>query len=285
MPTHSSTPSGSLRFPLLLVLLCLMASGCAAWAPRPAPHAPAPTSSPPPGNDPIAKLLSTETGSGSTEAPPLAAMGYSVQVGAFANLDNAVRLERLLDARGIDAYYFRHESGLYKVRFGNHASYQQARAEAEQLQKQGLIGPFFIVIPEDYPAARLAGRDHGALRAELVKTARRFIGVPYRWGGTDAEDGFDCSGLTLVCYRLNGLNLPRVSRSQYQAGRRVARDQLQQGDLVFFATHGGSRVTHVGLYIGNGKFIHAPRTGKTVRIANLSSPYFARTFVGGRSYL
>ena len=118
-----------------------------------------------------------------------------------------------------------------------------------------------------------------------MKTARRFIGVPYRWGGTDAEEGFDCSGLTLVCYRLNGLNLPRVSRSQYQAGRRVARDQLQPGDLVFFATQGGSRVTHVGLYIGNGKFIHAPRTGKTVRIANLSTPFFARTFVGGRSYL
>ena len=284
MSKHPSIPSISLRLSLLLALLCLLGGGCAAWKPSPTPLTPTPTAPSPEANDPIAALLAAERGS-AAEAPPLAAMGYSVQVGAFANLDNAVRLERLLDARGIDAYYFRHESGLYKVRFGNHASYQQARAEAEQLQRQGLIGTFFIVIPEDYPAARLAGRDHGALRAELVKTARRFIGVPYRWGGTDVEEGFDCSGLTLVCYRLNGLNLPRVSRSQYQAGRRVARDQLQQGDLVFFATKGGSRVTHVGLYIGNGKFIHAPRTGKTVRIANLSMPFFARTFVGGRSYL
>ena len=115
------------------------------------PHAPAPTSPSPPANDPIAALLLAESGSGSTEAPPLAAMGYSVQVGAFANLDNAVRLERLLDARGIDAYYFRHESGLYKVRFGNHASYQQARAEAEQLQKQGLIGPSSLSFPRTIP--------------------------------------------------------------------------------------------------------------------------------------
>jgi gamma-D-glutamyl-L-lysine dipeptidyl-peptidase len=284
MSKHSSFPSASLGLPLLLALLCLLGGGCAAWLPSRASLTPTPTGPSPAANDPIAALLPAAGGS-VAEAPPLAAMGYSVQVGAFVNLDNAVRLERLLDARGIDAYYFRHESGLYKVRFGNHASYQQARAEAEQLQRQGLIGTFFIVIPEDYPAARLAGRDHGALRAELVKTARRFIGVPYRWGGTDVEEGFDCSGLTLVCYRLNGLNLPRVSRSQYQAGRRVARDQLQPGDLVFFATKGGSRVTHVGLYIGNGKFIHAPRTGKTVRIANLSTPFFTRTFVGGRSYL
>ena len=272
LPSFLSLPGKLLSVGLLLALL----SGCA-------PHRLQPAAGPSQAErDPIAVLLEP---SAPAEAGTLPAMGYSIQVGAFAKLDNAVRLERLLEQRGIDAYYFLHESGLYKVRFGNHASYQAARAEAEALQKQGLIGAYFIVIPSDYPAARLAGRDHDALRAELVKTARRFIGVPYRWGGTDAQDGFDCSGLTLVCYRLNGLNLPRVSASQYLAGRRVAKEQLQSGDLVFFATHGGSRVSHVGIYIGNGRFIHAPRTGKTVRIASLANPYFARTFVGGRSYL
>ena len=88
----------------------------------------------------------------------------------------------------------------------------------------------------------------------------------------------------MVCYRLNGLNLPRNSRSQYQAGTSVQQHALAQGDLVFFATQGGTRVTHVGHYIGNGKFIHAPRTGKTVRIENLSNRFFARTYVGGRRY-
>lgn len=233
--------------------------------------------------DPIAGLLQ-ET-SDQPEEVPLQKMGYSIQVGAFANLDNAVRLERLLESRGIDAYYFRHESGLYKVRFGNHATYQPARSEAERLQAQGLIDTFFIVFPEDYTAARIKKSGKGDLRSELVRTAKRFIGIPYRWGGTTAENGFDCSGLTMVSYRLNGLNLPRVSRNQYKAGKWVAKAKLRPGDLVFFATKGGKRVTHVGMYVGNNEFIHAPRTGKNVRIEKLSNRFFARTYVGGRTYL
>jgi cell wall-associated NlpC family hydrolase len=212
-------------------------------------------------------------------------MGYSIQVGAFANLDNAVRLEQRLEARDIDAYYFRHESGLYKVRFGNYATYQPARSKAERLQSQGLIDRFFIVYPEDYAAARIKQSGKGNLRSELVKTAKRFIGIPYRWGGTTAENGFDCSGLTMVSYRLNGLNLPRVSRNQFKAGKWVSKAKLRQGDLVFFATKGGSRITHVGMYVGNGNFIHAPRTGKNVRIEKLSNRFFAKTYMGGRTYL
>jgi len=235
-------------------------------------------------DDPIGALLD-EAPDDQQQDAPLQKMGYSIQVGAFSNLDNAVRLEQVLESRGIDAYYFRHESGLYKVRFGNHATYKPARSEAEHLQAQGLIDTFFIVFPEDYSAAQIKKTGKGDLRSELVKTARRFIGIPYRWGGTTAKNGFDCSGLTMVSYRLNGLNLPRVSRSQYQAGRWVAKSKLRPGDLVFFATKGGKRVTHVGMYAGNGEFIHAPRTGKNVRIEKLSNKFFAKTYVGGRTYL
>jgi len=235
-------------------------------------------------DDPIGALLD-ETPDDQKQDAPLQKMGYSIQVGAFSNLDNAVRLEQVLESRGIDAYYFRHESGLYKVRFGNHATYKPARSEAERLQAQGLIDTFFIVFPEDYSAAQIKKTGKGDLRSELVKTARRFIGIPYRWGGTTAKNGFDCSGLTMVSYRLNGLNLPRVSRSQYKAGRWVAKSKLRPGDLVFFATKGGKRVTHVGMYAGNGEFIHAPRTGKNVRIEKLSNKFFAKTYVGGRTYL
>lgn len=231
--------------------------------------------------DPIADLIN----SSATTSGRLGKMGYSVQVGAFANLDNAVNLEQALEARGIDAYYFRHSSGLYKVRFGNHSSYYAARIEAETLQQQKLIDSFFIVIPEAYAAARIQKSGKGDLRAELVKTAKRFIGVPYRWGGSSSENGFDCSGLTMVCYRLNGLNLQRNSRAQYKTGRFVKKSQLRRGDLVFFATGGGKRVSHVGMYIGDGKFIHAPRTGKTVRVEKLSNTFFTRTYVGGRTYL
>jgi len=235
-------------------------------------------------DDPIGALLD-EAPDDQQQDAPLQKMGYSIQVGAFNNLDNAVRLEQVLESRGIDAYYFRHESGLYKVRFGNHATYKPARSEAERLQAQGLIDTFFIVFPEDYSAAQIKKTGKGDLRRELVKTARRFIGIPYRWGGTTAKNGFDCSGLTMVSYRLNGLNLPRVSRSQYKAGRWVAKSKLRPGDLVFFATKGGKRVTHVGMYAGNGEFIHAPRTGKNVRIEKLSNKFFANTYVGGRTYL
>ena len=231
--------------------------------------------------DPIGAILNK-----SVPAPgSLSKMGFSIQVAAFRHLDNAVRLERLLAQRGVDSYYFRHASGLYRVRFGNHVDYASARTEAEALRAQGVIGRFFIVTPENYSAAKIQRSGQGDLRAELVSTVRRFVGVPYRWGGEDRNNGFDCSGLTMVSYRLNGLNLPRNSRAQFHAGRYIAKDNLQPGDLVFFATKGGKRVTHVGMYIGSGKFIHAPRTGKTVRVAKLSNRFFKRTYVGGRSYL
>lgn len=215
----------------------------------------------------------------------LKSMGYAAQVGAFARVDNAVRLEAELRRRGIDAYYFRHESGLYKVRFGDHPDYAAARREAESLHAQGLIDEFFIVRPEEYAAARIKQSRQGDLRQELVDTARRFLGVPYCWGGESAETGFDCSGLTMVAYRLNGLKLPRNSRWQFGAGRTVAQRDLQKGDLVFFATNGGRRVSHVGMYIGDGRFIHAPRKGKTVRVERMANSYFAKRYVGGRAYL
>lgn len=266
------------RFPWLwLLIFGLLLAGCS--------NKPTPRSTPV--ADPIGQLLGTPqpTGSPTRTNSSLDRMGYSVQVGAFAKLDNAVRFERMLDQRGIDAFYFRHQSGLFKVRFGNHSNYQSARRQAEKLSSQGLIDNFFIVIPESYSVSRTPKNNQEKLRDELVKTARRFIGIPYRWGGTDQAKGFDCSGLTMVCYRLNGLNLPRVSRNQFKAGRWVAKNKLNKGDLVFFATNGGKRVSHVGMYIGNGRFIHAPRTGKTVRIEKLSNSFFTRTYMGGRSYL
>jgi len=259
----------------LLLLLCACGASYHPAAPT-APQSPA---------DPISELLDETPPLQQAENRPLQKMGYSTQVGAFSSLENAVRLEQALEASGIDAYYFRHESGLYKVRFGNHPSYEAARGEAEQLRQQGLIGNFFIVIPDDYAAAQIQRTGRGDMRDELVNTASRFLGVPYRWGGVDSDNGFDCSGLTMVSYRLNGLDLPRNSRAQFDAGRYVSKTSLQKGDLVFFATKGGRRVTHVGMYVGNGNFIHAPRTGKTVRIASLSDKFFRQTYVGARTYL
>ncbi len=261
-------------FPCLLLLFLV---ACGALSPEPSEHAERTSGVP---SDPVAGLIGRTSGAqGSLEK-----MGFSIQVGAFSQVQNAARLERLLDNKGLDTYYFRDSSGLFKVRFGNHPNYAAARLQAEVLQRQGVIGRFFIVIPESYAAARIKHSGQGNLRDELVRTAQKFIGVPYLWGG-ESQKGFDCSGLTMVCYRINGLNLPRNSRAQYARGVRRERAQLKKGDLVFFATQGGRRVTHVGLYLGQGRFIHAPRTGKKVRVADLSSRYWARVFTGGRSYL
>jgi cell wall-associated NlpC family hydrolase len=261
----------------VLVLALLLLGGCTRSTQRDVRVTPGP--------DPIGDLLA---GSASVEeadgADQLRRMGYAVQVGAFAVLENAVGLEASLARQGIDAYYFRDESDLYKVQFGNHTTYEAARRQAQQFQQQNLIDSFFIVVPDQYSIARIQRSGRGDVREELVRTARRFLGVPYRWGGED-KGGFDCSGLTMVSYRLNGLDLPRNSRAQFDAGRAVARQALQPGDLVFFATQGGRRITHVGLYVGNGEFIHAPRAGQTVRIASLANSYFNNAYVGARTYL
>lgn len=218
-------------------------------------------------------------------ADDLPLVGYTIQVGAFGNLDNAVGLMAKLDGLGLDAYYFQHASGLYKVRFGDFSTAKAARMRALQLRNAKIIDNYYIVDPAAYAAAAIRRYNGPAMRDHLVRTARNFIGIPYRWGGESIKTGFDCSGLTMTVYRMNGLNLPRNSRAQFQGGRPVAVDELRPGDLVFFATNGGKRVTHVGIYTGDGSFIHAPRKGKTIRTASLANGYFRKRFVGARTYL
>ena len=120
---------------------------------------------------------------------------------------------------------------------------------------------------------------------DVAVYAMQFLGTPYRYGGNTPDSGFDCSGLTMTVYQLNGLDLPRHSRTQYDAGDSIAREDLQKGDLVFFDTRGRGKVSHVGIYIGAGRFIHAPSSGKKIRIDALSSDYYARRFVGAKTYL
>ncbi|MFF3427356.1 NlpC/P60 family protein [Streptomyces sp. NPDC002602] len=106
----------------------------------------------------------------------------------------------------------------------------------------------------------------GSRAARAIAFAHGAIGKPYVWGAT-GPGSFDCSGLTQAAWRAAGVSLPRTTYTQINAGRRVSRDQLAPGDLVFFY----SGVTHVGLYIGNGQMIHAPRPGSTVRVAPVDS--------------
>ena len=212
-------------------------------------------------------------------------MGFSIQVGAFSNIDNAVRLTGSLQQRGINAYHFLHSSGLYKVRFANYETRTDARKQAEDLKRKGIIETYYIVNPQDAAAAKGRRDDNVELRKAIITTANRYVGVPYRWGGESPRTGFDCSGLTMVVYRINGLDLPRSSRQQWKAGISINRHQLRKGDLVFFATRGGSRVSHVGIYTGGDKFLHAPGRGRRIQTSSLSSKYYSARYVGARSYL
>ena len=221
----------------------------------------------------------------SAQSKGITRMGYAIQVGAFSNLNNAIQLTKNLQSKGLSAYYFVHSTGLYKVRFGNQPSKKMAQDEAEALRCAGIIHEYFIVSPDDYPTTRLGKNGEMYLRNEIVKKAESFVGIPYRWGGSSPKDGFDCSGLTMAVYRLNGLNLPRSSMAQWTVGSPVNRGQLVKADLVFFTPSGGKRISHVGIYVGEGNFIHAPGRGKRIRVSSLSNTYFKRCYVGARTYL
>ena len=224
------------------------------------------------------------------EKPPLGKdmlpmMSYTIQAGAFSNVDNAARLTEQLQKKRLDAYYFMHDSGLFKVRFGNYPSFQAASEAAEQLKSSGIIEEYYIVRPEDYTGLIYRETDKDSLRKGIVLSAKSFLGLPYKWGGVSDKTGFDCSGLTMAVYRLNGFALPRTSGKQWAAGNLVKLNQLSEGDLVFFSTRKKGVISHVGIYVGMGQFIHAPGDGKKIRMEYLSADYYKNRFVGARTYL
>lgn len=211
-------------------------------------------------------------------------VGFTIQAGAFAKVENAARLAEGLQAKGLKAVYYAARPDLYRVRFGDFPTKAAAKTQAEALKAAGTIQDFYLVAPDESPLRRQPPRNEGGLRANLVETSRTYLGVPYLWGGTTAR-GFDCSGLTMAVYRLNGLQLPRSSREQFEAGNPVAQARLRAGDLVFFATDGTGAVSHVGIYVGNDEFIHAPSRSRQISRDQLSDSYYRQRFLGGRSYL
>lgn len=117
---------------------------------------------------------------------------------------------------------------------------------------------------------------------KLLGEGLMYIGVPYRWGGTSPMSGLDCSGLTQLVFRnAVGVDLPRTALEQAGVGSRVSVRELKPGDLVFFNTI-GENISHVGIYVGNGKFLHAPATGKLVRIDKLYTKFWAKRYVTAR---
>ncbi|HET9033111.1 MAG TPA: C40 family peptidase [Dokdonella sp.] len=165
-------------------------------------------------------------------------------------------------------------------------------ARAEQplwLADTGLAGlrpASDVDYPQPVPAKVVitdAAADHQFSPIQLLMDlANRLRDIRYRRGGRDPSTGFDCSGFVRYVFRHGiGVDLPNTSAAQYRSGQAVARSDLRDGDLVFFRTH-GKRISHVGIYVGEGQFIHAPSTGKRVSVSSLSTPYWARRFAGAK---
>ncbi len=125
----------------------------------------------------------------------------------------------------------------------------------------------------------LVAQPASAMGQAIVNEASKYLGVPYVWGGT-TPDGFDCSGLVQYVLRDLGIDISRVTQTQCKEGVPVAKGDLQPGDLVFFEKNGD--VHHVGIYVGNGQMLHAPRTGDVVRIVDMNTPYYTSTYYGAR---
>ena len=126
--------------------------------------------------------------------------------------------------------------------------------------------------PKAAPAPAHAGRG-----AKAAAIARRYLGTPYRWGGSSPATGFDCSGFVMFVYGKLGVSLPHNAAAQYGYGRAVSRGRLAPGDLVFFDGLG-----HTGIYVGGGKFIHAPHSGDVVKISSLGESWYSSRWVGAR---
>lgn len=147
------------------------------------------------------------------------------------------------------------------------ALHAQADALGDFIQQKGLL----ILTPRALPKA-----------SEVAVHAMGFMGVPYRWGGNEAETGLDCSGFVRAVYQqVLGVNLPRTSDRQAAVTQSIEPRDLAPGDLVFFNTL-RQPFSHVGIYVGEGRFVHAPRTGERIRLERLAGGYWTERFDGAR---
>lgn len=117
----------------------------------------------------------------------------------------------------------------------------------------------------------------------VINTAKQYMGVPYVWGGA-IPTGFDCSGFTQYVLKQNGITIPRTAAEQYQSGVSIMKSNLKTGDLVFFTTYKPG-ASHVGFYMGDGKFIHASSGAKQVTISSLDEAYYTEKYIGARRYI
>ncbi len=161
----------------------------------------------------------------------------------------------------------------------------EAPAETIVIDPLGVSAPAAEQTSAQTAAASAAtSGGYSAERAKIIEYAMQFLGTPYCYGKASPDEGFDCSGFTQYVFAHFGYSLNRSSAAQIKNGYAISYDELLPGDLVFFS-RAGYAVGHVGLYIGDGKFIHAPHTGDYVKISEMSESYYTNRYVGARRVL
>lgn len=211
---------------------------------------------------------------------------FAIQIGAFNNVKNAELLTEKLQSKGIDAFYFKKDDGLFAVRFGTFKNRDEAEVVAKRLLQRGIISDYYIAPPTNYRRYIYKKDDKKRdddLGVIIAKTALRFVGIPYRWGGNNVVEGMDCSGFTKAVYNLCGINIPRTAKEQYSSGDKVNMNNLLEGDLVFFGQT-PKNITHVGIYVGDNYFVHAPKRGDVIKKSSLNESYFAKHYIGACRY-
>jgi LysM repeat protein len=178
--------------------------------------------------------------------------------------------------------------GHYTVQFGDTISliaqkYNTSISEIKKLNhlysnviRQGAV----LVVPESFKVVAVNIKKN-YLNKKIVKVAFKYKGVPYVWGGT-TRSGMDCSGFTQHVFEKLGIDLPRTAREQSRLGKYVPKDKLKPGDLLFFRTY-ASYISHVGIYIGNGKFIQENSGVGEITVNSISNEYFERTYAFAKS--
>jgi cell wall-associated NlpC family hydrolase len=210
---------------------------------------------------------------------------YYIQTGIFKDKESAVNQQLYLASRNYQVMLT--VNGHYKIIVGPFENKEAADFAMLKLSSEENISASLIDENGADKITSVPGEEDieisDEVLGELVNIAFDFLGVTYKYGGMDVEKGIDCSYFMQTIYKSLGTVLPRTSRLQFKIGKKIKKDELAPGDLVFFKKYpGNSRISHVGMYIGNDEFIHASLGAKKVTISSLSETYFKKRFIGAR---
>jgi cell wall-associated NlpC family hydrolase len=199
--------------------------------------------------------------------------------GLEAGTDYAERVAASLVA---ETYKHGLGAGAEALREEDRQAYEMKQAIRESEARQQDM-QHYLLASRSVHLARYAQLEKAKLGQKVAQQAVKFVGTPYVWGGTNPQ-GFDCSGFTQYIYSQNGVAVPRNSYDQYQVGKEIHKNELQPGDLVFFTTYAPGP-SHLGIYIGDGKFVHALNRETGVTTSTLDADYYRDRFLGAKRVL